>query len=107
MSFNLYKISYQIFPKMNPHRKNTVTYDTLLETGTGDMIGNVHNKHYSVDGHELTSVLYTSALINGRGRFDERKLPLTEFNVNSGKRSRYEKIDVHLKMFQMYLEHYK
>ena len=65
--------------------------DTLFQTGSGDMIGNAHNKHYSVDGHELTSVLYTSGLINGRGRFDERKLPLATFNVKNGKRSRYEK----------------
>ena len=52
------------------------------------MMGYVHNREYSVDGVELSAVLYTSALINGRGRFDDRPLPLSTFNVTTGRKYR-------------------
>ena len=101
MAITLSKIRLCIFPEP---AKKAVSDDALFHTGSGDMIGNTHNKHYSVDGHELTSLLYTSGLINGRGRFDERKLPLTTFNVKHGNRSRYDKINGQLEIFEMTVE---
>ena len=56
--------------------------------GSGDMTGFIRNRLYSVDGHELNAILYQSGLINGRGRFHIRKLPLTTFDIQNGKRRR-------------------
>ena len=69
--------------------RSTETFIVLFGIGNGDMVGYFHEKDYYVDGHELTAVIYTSGLINGRGRFDAKKLPLTTFEVKNGDNFRY------------------
>ncbi len=48
----------------------------------------------SADNTELSALAFTSALINGRGRYNkEEKFPLTEFRVSSGQRYRFRMVN--------------
>eukprot|EP00794_Sanderia_malayensis_P013688 gene13688-15114_t len=40
----------------------------------------------AIDGIRLSSMMYTSALINGRGRFENNKAPISWFTVREGSR---------------------
>ena len=55
----------------------------LQHPGSGDFVTGYRDREYSVDGVELTSFAYVSALIGGRGRWnpDWRGLPLAKFTL--------------------------
>ena len=62
--------------------------------GSGeDIYRGYHERGYSTDGVEVGDVAFTAALINGRGRWQTERLPLTEFNVTSGVTYRFRMVN--------------
>ena len=49
--------------------------------GSGELYANHPIRDYSADGVEVSAINYSSALINGRGRFNEQPFPLSRFTV--------------------------
>jgi len=75
-------LPFNEFMTINPFRPR---YDGAI-AGTGQLMYSKHHWYTgetwrSDDGTKLSSMMYTSALINGRGRYGDVKTPLSWFNV--------------------------
>ncbi|CAH1243344.1 Hypp7073 [Branchiostoma lanceolatum] len=57
---------------------------SLENGGDGEYLLGAYERGFSQDGVKISSREYNSGLINGRGRFDNNKAPLSTFLVSSG-----------------------
>ncbi|XP_078620980.1 uncharacterized protein LOC144887566 isoform X1 [Branchiostoma floridae x Branchiostoma japonicum] len=64
----------------------------MRNPGPGRLFGTMFSRGFSFDGIELTAVHFTSALINGRGRYNGNNAPLTKFTIISGGTLRFRLI---------------
>ncbi|XP_066272659.1 uncharacterized protein [Branchiostoma lanceolatum] len=64
----------------------------MRHRGPGRLFGTWFSRGFSFDGVELTAVHFTSALINGRGRYNGNNAPLTKFTISSGGYLRFRMI---------------
>ncbi|CAH1249449.1 Hypp8609 [Branchiostoma lanceolatum] len=64
----------------------------MRHRGPGRLFGTWFSRGFSFDGVELTAVHFTSALINGRGRYNGNNAPLTKFTISSGGSLRFRMI---------------
>ena len=64
------------------------------DKGAGEHLHtHVDVREFGVDGVENSGIVYTSGLINGRGRFGGRPLPLTHYNVTRGERYHFRTVN--------------
>ena len=61
----------------------------MTAPGVGDLLVDLDNRDFAMDGTQLTMLNYHSGLINGRGRYDGRPFPLTEYTVMGGRKMSY------------------
>ncbi|XP_078702336.1 uncharacterized protein LOC144928144 [Branchiostoma floridae x Branchiostoma belcheri] len=64
----------------------------MRHRGPGRFFGTWFSRGFSFDGAELTGVHFTSALINGRGRYHGNNAPLTKYTISSGESLRFRLI---------------
>jgi hypothetical protein len=55
-----------------------------VSPGTGSFLWDVGNRDFSVDNIQHTMMMYKSGLIEGRGRYGDKPLPLKEYHVAKG-----------------------
>ncbi|KAI8496477.1 hypothetical protein Bbelb_257760 [Branchiostoma belcheri] len=60
--------------------------------GPGRLFDTVQERGFSFDGFELTAVNFRSALINGRGRYNNNSAPLTRCDISPGETLRFRLI---------------
>ncbi|XP_066264314.1 uncharacterized protein [Branchiostoma lanceolatum] len=73
---------------------NTIDVDSAFmpNKGPGRYFDAWQDRGFSFDGNELSSVSFKSALINGRGRYNNNSAPLTTFEVPPGETLRFRLI---------------
>lgn len=80
----------------------------LHKKGTGDLDLYYMDRDYMVDNNELSIMRFVSALINGRGRYDDKPYPLTEFQVVRGQRYRFRVVHAGAEYpFAISIDHHK
>ncbi|XP_035661520.1 L-ascorbate oxidase-like [Branchiostoma floridae] len=74
---------------------NTIDVDSAFmeHRGPGRFYIPWQNRGFSFDGTELTALNFKSALINGRGRYNNNSAPLTRFEISSGETLRFRLIN--------------
>ncbi|XP_078620738.1 uncharacterized protein LOC144887397 [Branchiostoma floridae x Branchiostoma japonicum] len=74
---------------------NTIDVDSayMEHRGPGRFFGPWQERGFSFDGTELTALNFKSALINGRGRYNNNSAPLTRFEISSGETVRFRLIN--------------
>ena len=63
-------------------------------TGVGNAFLFFKNRDFSGDGVELSAMKFVSALINGRGHYNNNPLPVTSFRITRGSVNRFRIINV-------------
>ena len=62
---------------------------SIKKRGSGEFLDTALGRDYMIDNNEVGAVQFHSALINGRGRYNNDPYPLTEFTVVEGERYRF------------------
>ena len=57
---------------------------SLYLRGAGNYHLEIEDRDHSFDASKLSSIKFTSGLINGRGRFGDNMAPLSVFHVTPG-----------------------
>ena len=73
---------------------NPGSVETEDKGSGGNFFASRFLRDYGVDNTPLTATIWTSALINGRGRFNNDSYPLTKFHVKHGNTYRFRMVNV-------------